>query len=358
MARAIATILLMAIVLAATTPRTSTMDITDRDLASEESLWTLYERWCEHHNAGRNLSDMARRFKVFKENARMIHQFNQGDTPYKMSLNLFGDMTDEEVDHMYGSCSNLRSDSGKRRQDWFTHGDVTVPGNIPLHVDWRMRGYDQRPPAVTNVKMQGECGACWAFAATAAVEGINSIRTRNLVSLSVQQLIDCDKGSFGCRGGYVASAFKYMIKHRGIATAANYPYVAHEHDYCLMPKQKHVVTIDGFKEVPPNDEVALMQAVAAQPVIVAVDPKAFQRYGGGVFVGPCGTNRTHTMTVVGYGTTHDHDPNRRMQYWIIKNSWGAKWGENGYIRMARRAGPSKQGLCGILMEASYPVKKQ
>lgn len=83
-----------------------------------------------------------------------------------------------------------------------------------------------------------------------------------------------------------------------------------------MSKRNPVVTIDGIKEVPRNDEVALMQAVAAQPVVVVVDPNAFRRYGGGVFVGPCGTDRTHSMAVVGYGTTDDHDPKRRIDYWI------------------------------------------
>ncbi|KAM3317492.1 hypothetical protein ACQJBY_035278 [Aegilops geniculata] len=332
------------------------MDITDRDLASEESLWALYERWCKHHNVGYELSDKAQRFKVFKENARMIHEFNQGEAPYKLSLNLFGDMTDEEVDHMYGRCSNIRPDGGKRSQDQFTHGVVVMRDNLPMYVDWRMTGYDQRPSAVTSVKRQGGCGSCWAFAAAAAVEGINSIRTRNLVSLSAQQLIDCNKGSGGCVGGGALVALKYIYNHGSITAEASYPYVAYKHSYCLVSKRNPVVTIDGIKEVPQKDEVALMQAVAAQPVVVVVDPNAFRRYGGGVFVGPCGKDRMHSMLVVGYGTTDDHDPKRRIDYWIIKNSWGAKWGENGYIRMARGAGPTKEGLCGILMEAFYPMK--
>ncbi|KAF7082393.1 hypothetical protein CFC21_086266 [Triticum aestivum] len=355
MARAIATILLMAIVLVAAMQLASSVDITHTDLESEKSLWALYDRWCEHHNVGRDLGEKARRFSVFKENARMVHKFNQGDARYKLSLNLFGDMTDEEVDGGYGRCSNPLPNSAKQRQGRVTHGVLATRDNYPMYVDWRMTGYDQRPSAVTNVKNQRGCGACWAFAATAAVEGINSIRTRKLVSFSAQQLVDCDKGSAGCGGGNAILAFKYMMGHVGISTEADYPYYADEQGYCLVPKRKNpVVTIDGFKEVPPKDEVALLQAVAAQPVVVVVDTKTFRRYGGGVFVGPCGTNRTHSMTMVGYGTTDETDP---IDYWIIKNSWGPKWGEDGYIRLARGvSGGTNEGLCGILMEASYPVK--
>ncbi|XP_044953734.1 ervatamin-C-like [Hordeum vulgare subsp. vulgare] len=358
MAREIARILIMAIVLAAAMMVASSMDITDADLVSDESLWALYERWCGHHNVRRDLDDKARRFSVFKDNARMIHKFNQRDAPYKLNLNLFGDMTDEEVDHIHGCCSDRVSDGGRRHQARFTHDAVAVRSNLPMFVDWRMTGYDQRPPAVTNVKIQGGCGACWAFAAAAAVEGINSIRTRRLTSLSVQQLIDCDKENVGCRNGRVSSAFKYIIDHGGIATEADYPYIAGEHGYCLVPKRRNpLVTIDGFKWVPEN-EVALLQAVATQPVAVLLDTKGFRRYGGGVFMGPCGTNQTHGMTVVGYGTTDEPDPERRIDYWIVKNSWGPTWGENGYIRMARGAGPVNKGLCGILGFALYPMKNK
>ncbi|XP_044953138.1 ervatamin-C-like [Hordeum vulgare subsp. vulgare] len=361
MAIALPTMLFVAIALTTTMSTANAIDIMDKDLASEESLWALYERWCENHVVEREIDDKARRFNVFKENARMIHEFNQHDMPYKLSLNLFGDMTDEEVNHTYGRCSNIMSSGRKRQsQDRVMQGAIAAREGLPTDVDWRMMGYNTRPSAVTNVKRQGTCGGCWAFAAIAAVEGINSIRTRNLTSLSVQQLLDCDKGNEGCRGGNAEGAFKYMIHNGGIETEAEYPYVGHEQGHCSVPKKNRnpVVTINGYKQVPPN-EVALMQAVAAQPVVVALDANsmAFRRYGGGVFVGPCGTDLSHEMTVVGYGTTGEQGSEKHIDYWIVKNSLGPEWGENGYIRIARNvSGHDEEGLCGILIDASYPVK--
>ncbi|XBI43627.1 hypothetical protein VPH35_108377 [Triticum aestivum] len=296
------------------------MDIKDKDLASEDSLRALYERWCEHYRVARDLDDKTRRFNVFKENARMIHKFNQGDAPYKLSLNLFGDMTDEEVHRAYGHCSNIKSDGRKHRQQGrLTDDAINARKGLPSSVDWR-----RRPSAVTNVKLQGvHCGSCWAFAATAAVEGINSIRTRNLTSLSTQQLVDCDKGNGGCKGGFAKLAFKYIMRSGGIETDAKYPYVGHEDGHCSVPKPNRntVVTIDGYKQVAPNAVVALEQAVAAQPVVVGVDSNstAFQRYGRGVFVGPCGTNLDHEMTVVGYGTTDKHETNNLCQFQVQGN---------------------------------------
>ncbi|KAM3296853.1 hypothetical protein ACQJBY_038949 [Aegilops geniculata] len=296
------------------------MDIKDKDLASEDSLRALYERWCEHYRVARDLDDKTRRFNVFKENARMIHKFYQGDALYKLSINLFGDMTDEEVHRAYGRCSNIKSDGRKhRRQGQFTDDAINARKGLPSSVDWR-----KRPSAVTNVKLQGvHCGSCWAFAATAAVEGINSIRTRNLTSLSTQQLVDCDKGNGGCKGGFAKLAFKYIMQSGGIENDAKYPYVGHQDGHCSVPKPNWntVVTIDGYKQVVPNEVVALEQAVAAQPVVVGVDSNstAFQRYGRGVFVGPCGTNLDHEMTVVGYGTTDKHETNNLCQFQVQGN---------------------------------------
>ncbi|GMP33974.1 hypothetical protein CsSME_00007055 [Camellia sinensis var. sinensis] len=196
-------------------------------------------------------------------------------------------------------------------------------------------------------------GSCWAFSTVVGVEGINQIKTKKLVSLSEQELVDCDNNeNAGCNGGLTDLAFEFIKRKGGITTEENYPYNAAD-GTCDVSKENHpVVSIDGHENVPANDEDALMKAAANQPISVAIDAGGsdFQFYSEGVFTGGCGTELDHGVAIVGYGTTLDG-----TKYWIVKNSWGTEWGEKGYIRMQRGIS-DKEGLCGIAMEASYPIK--
>ncbi|XP_051199154.1 thiol protease SEN102-like [Lolium perenne] len=339
-------LLLLVFLLAAAPAPAIALDFTEKDLASEESLWALYERWRAQHTVSRNLGDKARRFNVFKENVRLIHEFNLGDEPYKLRLNRFGDMTADEFSRAYASSriAHHRAFRGDRTSGDFMHGTAAA-SSLPSSVDWRAKG------AVTGVKNQGGCGSCWAFSAVAAVEGINAIRTSNLLSLSEQQLVDCDTSDSGCNGGLMDNAFQYIATNGGIATEDAYPYTGQQASTCNTAPPD-VVTIDGYEDVPANSEAALQKAVAAQPVSVAIDASGsqFQFYSEGVFAGKCGTGLDHGVAAVGYGVTVDG-----TKYWIVKNSWGADWGEQGYIRIKRNV-KDKKGLCGIAMAASYPVK--
>lgn len=304
----------------------------------------MYISWLSHHKKTYNaFGEQERRFEIFKDNLRFIDEHNSEGHMYKVGLNQFSDLTNEEYRGLYlGTRMNVNTSSGSSRYE------VGVGDKLPESVDWRQKG------AVAEVKDQGSCGSCWAFSTVASVEGIHQIVTGDLISLSEQELVDCDTTyNSGCNGGLMDYAFQFIIKNGGIDTEKDYPYEAVDGQCDQNRKNSRIVTIDGFEDVPKNNEKALQKAVAYQPVSVAIEAggRAFQLYVSGVFTGTCGTELDHGVTAVGYGTDNGVD------YWIVKNSWGPSWGENGYIRMERNVAGTKTGKCGIAMQASYPTKK-
>ncbi|PHT97810.1 Senescence-specific cysteine protease SAG39 [Capsicum chinense] len=279
---------------------------TSRDL-SEASKVQKHEKWMARFgHVYRDDAEKAKRLKIFKDNVDYIESTNKAVIrPYKLSINGFANLTNEEFKATYNGYK-MSSHREPSRTISFRYDNVTAPATM----DWRKKG------SVTGVKDQGQCGCCWAFSAVAATEGINKIKTSKLISLSEQELVDCDTSSdMGCEGGLMDDAFKFIIKN---------------HD------------------VPATSESALLNAVAMQPVSVAIDASGsdFQFYSSGVFTGECGIESDHGVTAVGYGKTSDG-----TKYWLVKNLWGTSWGENGYIRMQRGI-DAEEGLCGIAMEDS------
>uniref|UniRef100_A0A803QJB9 Cysteine proteinase n=1 Tax=Cannabis sativa TaxID=3483 RepID=A0A803QJB9_CANSA len=203
-------------------------------------------------------------------------------------------------------------------------------------------------------KYSFKISSCWVFSAVAATEGITKIKKGKLISLSEQQILDCDTNpdDQGCRGGLMENAFNFIAKNGGITSEYAYPYKAEQSTCATTKRLYNVAKIKGYQAVPQNSEAELLKAVAHQPVSVAIEGggQYFQFYSSGVFTGDCGTTLDHGVTVVGYGT----DEEEGTKYWLVKNSWGTNWGEEGYVRIQRDVG-QKQGLCGIAMDASYPV---
>ena len=272
-------------------------------------------------------------FEVFKQNAMLIDSFNEKNESYTMEINQFADTDKIEYD------SNMKFET---KGMYYEFEDQI----IPEQVDWREHN------AVTHVKDQGHCGGCWAFSTTGSVEGIVAIETGKLLNISEQQLIDCSgpQGNHGCEGGIMEHGFQYIIDNGGICSEEDYPYqgVDNQCQDC-----ETIVDIKKYGDIYPKNEKVLKRAVAQQPVSVAIQANisSFRFYKEGIYSDyNCGDQLDHGVLVVGYGT----DEVQNMDYWLVKNSWGKLWGEEGYIRILRNIN-DKNGLCGIAMQPTIPL---
>jgi C1A family cysteine protease len=313
-----------------------------RETEAVSDVWKQFNHFQERFSKKyESIEELNNRFEIFAENLRTIISHNMDVTQnFTMGINQFTDLTAAEFKERF--VGGVRSEVGSFGCKSFTSSASSAPSSI----DWRTKG------AVTSVKDQGQCGSCWTFSATGAIEGAWSISKGQLVDLSEQELVDCatgiSYGSRGCQGGQMEGAFKFVIEH-GQCSLSSYPYTAKDGTCKTCSALAH---ISSCSDVRPNDQISLKGAVAQQPVAVAIsaDSRIFQSYSGGVITSTsCYTTLNHGVLVVGYGTENGLD------YWNIKNSWGPTWGVGGYVKILRSSSTNDPGICGISMQPSFPI---
>merc|ERR1712002_615664 len=305
--------------------------------AAHDQAWEDYKlEFDKHYSAEEEAVRYANWKKdseeVLLHNAMFGHEFTQ-------SVNQFSDLTDEEFQRIY--LSGLRVPEGP------SNATMYVPTNEPIAnaVDWRQQG------CVTPVKNQGQFGSCYSFSATGALEGAWKKAKGSLPSLSEQQYVDCSGryGNYGCRGGWYQSCWRYARDCGGNQGESSYRYTARQ-GRCRFNRGQVVATVSGYHDTRAGSENDLTNALArVGPVSVAIDASAnsFRRYRSGVhYSRSCSSRRlNHAVLAVGYGSEGGRD------YFLVKNSWGTRWGAGGYIKMAR----NRRNNCGIASKPSYPI---
>jgi cathepsin L len=323
-------------------------DLRELDTISSFKEWSL-----AFNREYTGLEEEAKRYMIWLDNLYKIADYNSQDLTFKLKMNQFGDMTSDEFKRYIhgedGSCFKHDELSNINGQDVILVDTPQSPGANPTSVDWTTKG------VVTPVKNQGQCGSCWAFSATGAIECDYAIKYGTLNSLSEQQLVDCAGaiyGCAGCNGGQMTGAMRYAASDGGLCSEKEYPYTAKngacKASSCGTKYDKN----SGYSAVTKYSESALETATASGCVSIGIeaDQIAFQYYSSGVLTGNCGTNIDHGVLVVGYGTSGS------QQYWKVKNSWGTTWGINGYVLICRDCNKNgKDGECGILMEPNVPT---
>ncbi|TYI37731.1 hypothetical protein ES332_A03G234000v1 [Gossypium tomentosum] len=281
------------------------------------------------------------RFKVFRANLRRAERHQKLDPSATHGATQFSDLTPGEFRKRFLGLRRLRLPKDANQ------APILPTDNLPEDFDWREKG------AVTPVKNQGSCGSCWSFSTTGALEGANFLATGKLVSLSEQQLVDCDHecdpeeaGSCdsGCNGGLMNSAFEYTLKAGGLMREEDYPYTGTDRGTCKFDKSKIVAKVANFSVVSLDEDQIAANLVKNGPLAVAINAVFMQTYIGGVscpYI--CSKRLDHGVLLVGYGSA-GYAPIRLKDkpYWIIKNSWGETWGENGYYKICRG-----RNVCGV-----------
>ncbi|CAF1168803.1 unnamed protein product [Rotaria sordida] len=320
------------------------------------------------------------RLRIFVRHLKYVLKSNFKKTrTYQLGLNQFSDWTLAEFDALkkglkvsrslarfyqrHYHARRLKRNLQKHRyndrrfsDNWFDkvlnqdqHNNDT--SSLPKTFDWRTK------TVVSPIKSQGGCGSCYAFASVAVLESVYAIKTnsKNVTEFSPQQIVDCsNNGNSGCYGGLFQPTIEYFKEKGGkIATDASYPYVGRTDESC---RKDGINEIDlgqiEYIDIPVGDEKQMAEVLINNgPIFIGLDADSelFMFYKSGVLkIDNCPNDREdmdHAMVIVGYG----YDEKLKLPYWILKNSWGVKWGESGYLRLIKDA----DNMCGIATMASY-----
>jgi len=305
--------------------------------ADQDAVLVGEQRFMEHM-AAHGLSfgtqeEYKYRFNLFAAKDAEIKEINADvNNTFTVGHNQFSTWTKDETKRLMGYKGQSNLDTETKEFEPVTMAEV----------DWRQKGY------TIPVQDQGHCGSCWAFAATATVEAHHQIATGQLMKLSEMQLVNCETiYSRGCQGGLPDKAFEYLGRYPQ-EQAVYYPYYPQD-GQCRYQPAMGQVAVSNYYKVQPYSVAQLKAAISQGPVsvIIQADQDVFMHYQGGVInSAQCGTQLDHAVTAIGYGNENGQD------YYIVRNSWNAGWGEAGHVRIAAVEG---QGICGIQMEPSWPV---
>jgi len=288
-----------------------------------------------------NEEEQQKRFSQFRDNLLLVEQYNRLEKNSIYGVTKFMDLSPEEFRANYLLPKGRAiSKKGKNVAEF---GHLT---DIPKSFDWRDKG------AVTPVYDQASCGSCWAFSATEAIESQWFLAGNPLVSLSPQQIVDCDKGrgDEGCNGGDTPTAYQYVISAGGMDTMKNYPYTG-EDDTCNFQQAGVAAKISGFTYITTtkNETEMMEKLVLKGPLSICVDASTWQFYLGGAISNLCGEDLDHCVMITGFNDYVDLF-GYSIPVWLIRNSWGSDWGESGYLYVERG-----QNLCGVADEVTIPT---
>lgn len=340
------------------------------DYVGINSLFNNYIR--EYNKSYSSDAEYWKRFFIFQKNVERINHVNanQEKFTYQLGFNNFTDMTSDEFSLKSKGYKGLnyryRNYRLENKEDYKFYHRYTIPSynknNTNNSIDWRAMGY------VTDIKDQGQCGSCWAFSAIGTMEGAWFKQSGNLVSLSEQDIVDCVTGCDGCGGGWPYMAIDWVLNHSssnltrhnnsyysndtnnsGVDTESSYPYEGQD-DTCRFSSNNTGAVMKALVEIPSGSVSHLMDALfSVGPISVAIDAEYdLQMYKSGIYSSSSCSNTTldHAVLLIGYGIT----PNNKT-YYIVKNSWGTEWGQDGYVYFSADI----PNMCGIATDACYAV---
>ncbi|KAI3416658.1 uncharacterized protein J3R85_015212, partial [Psidium guajava] len=345
--RAVAFVALaLSITLSSSSPA-AILQVTEHNpLLATERRFQIFMRKYDRSYSSRE--EYSRRLGIFAANLARAAEHQALDPTAVHGVTPFSDLSPEEFERLYtgvrGGEGGLGSLNGVPPAAAATEEEVN---GLPESFDWREKG------AVTEVKKQGSCGSCWAFSTTGAVEGANFIATGKLLNLSEQQLVDCDSTcdlsdktacDSGCGGGLMTNAYRYLIEAGGLEEESSYPYTGKRGE-CKFKSDKIAVRVVNFTTIPVDEDQIAVHLVKHGPLAVGLNAVFMQTYIGGVSCPIiCGKRWVnHGVVLVGYGAKGFSIIRfGDRPYWVIKNSWGKRWGEHGYYRLCRG-----HGMCGM-----------